>query len=371
MNVAPQKDGLFDKRTQAELDFADQVASLFSGGTTGEPGGGNNPAKLIFRFIAFLMGWLSVTLEVFIRHDFGERYLGWLRLIFSLATLGPFLLLPAMLGVAPPLALILWAAAYILGYIHRLVIWRRNMKGEQWHPDSFGISWLWPLVTLPHRIPTDAAPLRFIRAHFTDWTLFRWVEPIFFLLLANVLGRFSSMVGFWMTTASIAMLLQHNIIFYQRRDEYLIAIGNMIKARYWPEVLKVGHARQMKGYHAIPASPKEREILARLSQRARPAANAAPAPAPTPSLAPAPHMTQARVEAAPTTTEDPFEAEIAATVRETIGGNGFIPYMPTFNESEQPANQPQAKRRGRPRKDQQPPSNNHITGPLSEEMLRA
>ncbi len=43
--------------------------------------GGDEAMKIVWGASKHLMGWSSVTLEVFLRKNFGERYLSWLRLI--------------------------------------------------------------------------------------------------------------------------------------------------------------------------------------------------------------------------------------------------------------------------------------------------
>lgn len=207
------------EQQQREMQTADL---LFGTGLLGAQG---EIIKAVIGIIIELLGWLTVSLEVLVRRDFGERYLGVLRLLVSYMTMQMFVWIsPLVAGFSDPedpiiinpipflvftwtmMALALW---------HRWRIRRRNHKGHAWYTFSFGISHLQVLGRLP--------VLRGIPLLRDDNTLYLWTEPLTFLIIGIVLVwvPVDMLIGIYLIVASVALLIKNHIKYQQQRSVLL------------------------------------------------------------------------------------------------------------------------------------------------------
>ena len=194
----------------------------------------------IGQMLQMILGWSAYTLEVFVRYEYGERYLSAVRVVLSWLTLRFILLLANLQGGlswipgVPPASEATLNQFYLTAYlmvsgVHLLRIWQRNQVGAVWHSFSFGISWLSFLPHLP--------PLRLGRYSFqiTDWMLYRFMEPaLCFAVIYYLLpGGFTRS---WLLWASIAMLIHNNMVWNNRRERFLDMLDSHIEGGYYNDL---------------------------------------------------------------------------------------------------------------------------------------
>jgi len=229
------------------------------------PGGLYNFLLNLEQIVRIVMSWSTVTLEVFIRKDFGERYLSFGRIILGLLTIRFFLMLanlqtslswlPGVRPLASERAINQWFVAcyLLLSLIHLVRIQQRNRAGVAWHSRSFGISSLSFLTTLP------TLPLFGFRIRITDWMLYRFIEPFLCLLVVLCLMPEPSFTRNWFIWSSIAMLVHNNMVYNARRDRFLDLVDSHIEGGYYDElssdVRNPAATYQATGYVAMPVPP--------------------------------------------------------------------------------------------------------------------
>lgn len=158
----------------------------------------------------------SITLEVFLRHRFGERYLHSIHVILSLGLTTLYVFrdnLFALFFGQPTSASIEWTNPLFLSAVlflslsiwHLIAIQIRLKRNEEWHSKSSGDSWLY----------FDFYPIK-------QQTFQRFVEPAL-CFLAGYLLRDSSYsdLAIWIMIASVCMFIKGQIE-YQRSRELLL-----------------------------------------------------------------------------------------------------------------------------------------------------
>lgn len=246
-----------DRQTASELQFMAQA---------GASPQAVNAVKNISTLAYILLGWTSVTVEVFLRHGFGERYLSPLRCIVALMTIRIYLWFPSLIqyfrGYLNPFApdqpflatqgSTLFINMFILlCIVHLIRIWvRNNVEGKPWHSYSFGISNLAPLISFIERIPG-------VRQGGGDWLLYRAVEPALVLLFAWMFRNFSPTMGWWFVFAGIALLLRNNLAYTTERGRYLDILDARIESHYFNQLQEIGSGnyqskRETAGYSVVP-----------------------------------------------------------------------------------------------------------------------
>ena len=211
------------QHTREELKKAELVGSLLMPDAIAS-------MKLFIGLATILLGWLSVSLEVFVRHEFGERYLSWLRLYFAwimVASVGVFL--PSIFGAPNPLSFYIGYGIYIafilLALWHRLTIRRRRKRQEKPNPPE-------PL----HSMCSGYSHLSWIPVK--EWTLYLWVEPLFFIIISLLLWRFfGGLAGAWLLLSSVGMLIKNQMEYYNNRGQLLDMIDAQIEAKYFSAAL--------------------------------------------------------------------------------------------------------------------------------------
>lgn len=204
--------------------------------------------------MSIVLGWFSVSVEVFLRHSFGERYLSLLRLFMSWIALSFFATggqIMALVGVGTSntdrgalSALGGFAFFQVLYWVfigmsiwHLWRISQRNRRGERWHSWSFGISWLNGLIG------RKIGPVVI-----DDWSLYRFVEPVLVLVLAFVFGIFSGVVAVWFFVASVTLFIKNNYLYSQSRGRMLDMIDAQIASDYFQAALQGQDKRQTAGF---------------------------------------------------------------------------------------------------------------------------
>lgn len=215
---------------------------------------------------------LCLSLEIFIRRRFGERYLTWKIIVstfFSVCV--AFALIAALYHIAKPdwpyyaprsaAAEALWMLAFWLHCLwHKFVIWRRNRRGEQWYSYA----------------PGDAFP--FWRAMgLSEIATFRFAEPAVAVLvtLACFALDIDGSMSAWLLVSGLSLFVKRQLQYYTERRTVL----DMIDSRTRSERLRSAMGRespheQPDGYTATPATtyltPELREELMRRYARSAP-----------------------------------------------------------------------------------------------------
>lgn len=225
-----------------------------------------------FRWITDLFivlgSWASVTIEVFIRKDFGERYLSAYRLQLGFIVLGVYTLL---LWMFPVLSLFYrpvdeqyfpWELVPLLFYIpvylvagrwHRFQIWYAEMyEGRMEYSRSIGRS-LWFASFLGKRSgvlpPID------------EYFLYQYVEPgVCFVIgwVLLLLGMVSLQaiptqpLGQWIMLASVALWFRNSVAISQEREEAQNLNDAHIRASFMARASQGQAPETLAGYRQPP-----------------------------------------------------------------------------------------------------------------------
>lgn len=192
-----------------------------------------------------VLGWFSVTLEVFIRHSFGERYLSLIRVFLAwqalgLAGLAMFMVFQGNVNAGiDPIALAMITPVFLAAAILQLIwIQIRNWRKVPWHSRSFGLSWLHPLVWRWDRL------------------FYRLIEPAFCFVVGLVVMQVEKIapVGGWICFAAVALLVKNNIAFNIERDYALDKADAAIEAAYMREAEEGRDKAKTGGFSVVRIS---------------------------------------------------------------------------------------------------------------------
>lgn len=225
-----------------------------------------------------VLGWWSMILEVFLRYEFGERYLTFVRMFFA----GTILFVihkitdywtfsyggEAFGGtVVNPYAFphdTLWSW-FVLGFFlltanHFVQIWLRNKRQESWHSRSFGISRL-------EGIPLPGG---------NDWALYRFYEPAFCFIITLIIGRVDNVTSFVVGIGTAALFLKNNLLYYQYRSISLDLLDAKIESEYYNAAAEGKPKEKTAGMSVVrvvmpkmPAAPNSMEDIEKTVQEAQ------------------------------------------------------------------------------------------------------
>jgi hypothetical protein len=229
--------------------------------------------RVISDIIIIVGGWASVTLEVFTRKEFGERYFTPLRFMLGLVVLGVYSFVIGLSSLVSasfggegswgPLLFPLFILAYfIVGLLHQFdIFYRNNYTNQLWYSKSFGVS------RFSRFIGRRLGPL----PPLDDWSIFLYVEPIGCFLLGWTLALFGNLgvlptgeLGTWIVFASAALLFKNQMLHAKERDEILNMNDARIKAMYLQTSARGAPKEQTAGYVAVnlpQALDKDRDGL--------------------------------------------------------------------------------------------------------------
>ena len=163
------------------------------------------PGQLVMGFLSLIhwvLGWFVMSVVVFVRKDFGERYLSWVNIMFGAVAVGLFCGLgnmfiswkhgteiSRMIGVAYNLFL-------LCAIIHRVKIWRRNKRGEQWHSYNPGVSIF--------RIPRVSLE-----------TQSKWIDPAIIWTISVITYNLNDhTVTNWLQIGSLSLIIHEQVSYY-------------------------------------------------------------------------------------------------------------------------------------------------------------
>lgn len=246
---------LFHGADQQEFRKAQYIGSLFGIGIAQQ-------LQFLSDLIAILLGWVTVTVEVFTRHRFGERYLTILRIVLGLFAMSIIVAPTSLSNIAGGsgvgllgngLFSLMQIVVLIVGLAHIISTWRRTRSGERWHSMSFGISRLEFLAGRkigPSTIDT--------------WAIYRLIEPLCVLIVGIVIGFIPPLRVFstWLVLASLAMFVRNNGVYQQMRGRVLDLIDSQIMSEMIVPALQGRPQQQTEGFVAVPIPAAQRKIVA-------------------------------------------------------------------------------------------------------------
>jgi hypothetical protein len=238
--------------------------------------GEKNPA---LGFVTWVLSAFAVSVEVFLRRDFGERYftrtkfvLGMLVLSifyfssrfspqiqdFSNYTIDPETGQAVLKTAKSSFNINAWftyltlLSYIILGTYHTLKIWWRNGTGRPLHSRDHGLTWLEPVAALTLAIPNLFIGLIMrvyaltLPEHERAWLMNalpfirdtrgfaeKVLEPLTILLLGGVVASFgASSVSMWLYFSSFALFVFTTIRHEQDRTSMLDMRDQQIEAKY-------------------------------------------------------------------------------------------------------------------------------------------
>jgi hypothetical protein len=220
-------------------------------------GGQLETIKVIFYSV---LGWFTITIEAFLRYDFGERYYtkGNFFVGYSLLTWVTFFggLFAAYSGSFSGWITFLWIGYIGLSIFHFWKIWVNNQIGTPQHSIYGGYSRLEPLGRILMKVlnPMLAGVARILgnltlkkeKANLLDKSLKyvpvirdsdaftkKWVEPVtVFLLAVFVMSIGQVLLGMWLYVCSIALLVHTHIGYDNTRDQELNMSDSIINVAF-------------------------------------------------------------------------------------------------------------------------------------------
>lgn len=181
-----------------------------------------------------LLGWYSITVEAFLRRDFGiedlnpRSFFGFLGMVVIYYAASSYMIPTRIFGV--------FILAYIILAIWHQIRSRQLDRNGYWHSGTTGISWLQSL--LPDRMGT-----------FVEY----WLEPLLFASLGFLMLPFEPVTGFWLMTASIAMSLRTVFIYRSWRFRRRAQRDAVIESTVMHHNIEGGGSSQQYSEIARPA----------------------------------------------------------------------------------------------------------------------
>ena len=232
---------------------AEFVARLFSGP-------GFDQVLPMINLVIVVLGWFSLSIEVFLRKDFGERYLSPIRFFlawFAFSTLAFGGQVVNLMGMAygPREGGEVWKGL-LSGLLFHVLYWgflimsawqfrrisKRNKRGERWHSWSFGVSRFSGLIG--RKVGSFTID---------DWALYRFIEPTAIFALAVLVGLVSVPAGSWLWLASVTLLLKNNYMYAQAHGRLLDLVDAQIEGQYLQAALRGEDKQKTAGYSVVRA----------------------------------------------------------------------------------------------------------------------
>lgn len=215
------------------------------------------------KFLRVLMLWVmsifSLTVEVTLRRNFGERYLPipavatsaavYLLLAWTNRGPGGVTVFTALWSFFPAPGVLAWLflVAFVgLGLFYRYQIFRRNWyTGVPWHSYASGDSWLAPYTynlraRLPFMVPVSDATQRYI-------------EPFAVALLGFMLLGLDGFLGTWLVLAGVCLTVKEQLKHGRIRSAYLTLVDMQIEGQATTQLLKKGWANLGEESNTRPA----------------------------------------------------------------------------------------------------------------------
>ena len=213
----------------------------------------------VVSFAAMILNVFTVTVEVFLRKDMGQRYFNTVNFYAGMIVFASFAsFLNALIGFGSRLSggggfsvaiYFVWLAYVVLSVFHFIRQWWREEAGKPVHSLHPGLPRLEPLgrivmnifnaiLNIPVRIfsatlsAEEREDLPTVLPVFKDSIPFtyRIVEPLFLLILGGIVLSFSKTIGIWLLFSSVAMIFYANLRSEMERQQIFDYQDQIIEA---------------------------------------------------------------------------------------------------------------------------------------------
>jgi len=183
--------------------------------------------QLILRAVLAVPGGFCLSLEIFERHKFGQRYLTWVGIISSffgvimtLLVIDIFLILakvdaPNFHARSDTIQSLWMFSFWIVSFWHKGVMLYRSFRGQQWYS----------------KLPGEAH-LIFSRLRLPEVLLFRFIEPLMALVFAYFIFLFSldGLVATWLLISGTCLFFKRQVQYHSQRGVILDLIDSRARS---------------------------------------------------------------------------------------------------------------------------------------------
>jgi hypothetical protein len=208
------------------------------------------PFAVFIMMVQIFLRLATVSLEVFLHRNFGERFFSPIEFIAGVLALYVFVFFGWFLFAAEIAWLVLFGvAALLMGTYHLFVIYQRKGKG----------------VTIHSRYWGDSLPF-FYGMDLSHQTIQFYVEPALCFFVGIIFISISPLLGNWIMFGAIAWFFMCQLELRKWNNQILDAIDREIEARnFEAAVLEKKSPKETEGFF-VPVSPNftkaERATLA-------------------------------------------------------------------------------------------------------------
>lgn len=203
--------------------------------------------KVLGVFFYWIAGWFAISINVFLRRDFGERYLSWINLYCGYTVMATVVFWgDGMLGLfgigtsgsGGTVLLTMYLGFVFLSFYHRFVIYLRNRKGGLWYSYSDGAPW--PVLFAP--LAKMASILRFVipppfrPEGLSNEAYDKYIEPLMVLLVG--LFFLSGAAKIWCIAAAISLAFRAMMSYHAQRELMLDHIDSMLAGQNMNAAIK-------------------------------------------------------------------------------------------------------------------------------------
>lgn len=226
--------------------------------------------QAILSFVYWVAGWFSMSVVVFLRKDFGERYLSWLNLFAAYSVVWLFAGINAFLWVFSQAddssvnfsgtMFTVYGLFILTSFYHRFAIWLRLRRGELWHSFYEGTSFLLPLterlVARLFRSLEDTVFGQYMAPRASAEVVHKWVEPVFLLLLGLIMSPIDTATSGWLIISSIAFWVREQVEYFMVRQFVLDQVDSLIQGQFMQAALNGATPEESRGFTMSPSAVK-------------------------------------------------------------------------------------------------------------------
>ena len=210
--------------------------------------------SMLYHIALLFLRMFTLSVEVFLRRQFGERYLTFMGILLGawtfqivaalwnfrpsslipIYTLGFSFATPRLPQQEPEMVFDLVGFCVVIYYMaavwHLIAIFMRNREGRLWHTRSSGLSW--PIWNWVHLISK--------RLNFHQDFVKMYIEPALCIGASYGLERYSGHRNFpstWLFIAGIALLIKGQVEYSERKKLLLDQLDSMIEGRELADAL--------------------------------------------------------------------------------------------------------------------------------------
>jgi len=170
----------------------------------------------VLSIVNLVCACLGLSVAVFIRKDFGERYLSWVNLFFGYTVVANFSFFGGLITMfthrgGEQFMFFFWIAFILVSLWHKREIARKIKAGERWHSMYAGTS----ILPLP----------------LSQENIYKFGEPAVVLGIGYLLWEVSGQVGLWLILSGLALFVNNHIIYHNQRQAILDVRDAEIEAK--------------------------------------------------------------------------------------------------------------------------------------------